>query len=87
MLISELADMLARNVDRPVIDQTALTARYLISLAWQRDDLPSPPTPDGSDLPNIFSALQEQLGLKLEAKKGRVTVLVIDHIDKKPVEN
>jgi uncharacterized protein (TIGR03435 family) len=87
MLLSELADMLARNVDRPVIDQTALTARYLISLAWQRDDLPSPPTPDGSDLPNIFSALQEQLGLKLEAKKGRVTVLVIDHIDKKPVEN
>jgi uncharacterized protein (TIGR03435 family) len=53
----------------------------VLSLAWQRDDLPAPPL-DGSNLPNIFSALQEQLGLKLEAKKGTVTVLVIDHIEK-----
>jgi uncharacterized protein (TIGR03435 family) len=87
MLMSEFADMLARNLDRPVIDETALAARYLISLAWQRDDLPSPPTPDGSGLPNIFSAVQEQLGLKLEAKRGNVTILVIDHLDKTPVEN
>jgi uncharacterized protein (TIGR03435 family) len=87
MLMSEFADFLARNVDRPVIDETALTARYWISLAWERDDLPSPPALDGANLPNIFSAVQEQLGLKLEAKTGKVAMLVIDHLDKTPVEN
>lgn len=87
MLMSELSDMLARNVDRPVIDQTSLTARYLISLAWQRDDLPSPPKSEGSDLPSIFAALQEQLGLKLEARKASVKVLVIDQIERTPEEN
>jgi uncharacterized protein (TIGR03435 family) len=49
--------------------------------------MPSALNPDGPELPSIFFALQEQLGLKLEAKNGSVEMLVIDHIDKKPVEN
>jgi uncharacterized protein (TIGR03435 family) len=43
--------------------------------------------PDGEPPPSIFNALQEQLGLKLEARKGPVDLLVIDHVEKKPAEN
>jgi uncharacterized protein (TIGR03435 family) len=58
MPLSQLADMLARNVERPVIDQTGLTGRYLITLAWQRDDMPSAPTPEGPGLPSLVSSLR-----------------------------
>ena len=43
--------------------------------------------PDGDAAPSIFNALQEQLGLKLEARKGPVDLLVIDHVEKTPTEN
>jgi uncharacterized protein (TIGR03435 family) len=48
---------------------------------------PAASTPDGQSGPSIFAALQEQLGLKLEAKKGPVDLLVIDHLEKVPTEN
>lgn len=49
---------------------------------------PVPPSSPGGDLaPGIFDALQEQLGLRLEAKKGPVDLLVIDHVEKKPTQN
>jgi uncharacterized protein (TIGR03435 family) len=77
--------MLARVVNRPVIDRTGLgTTLYDWALEWTPDQ-PSPAaagtTP--SDLPtSIFSALQEQLGLTLESAKGPVDVLVVDRIEK-----
>ena len=43
--------------------------------------------PDGDPPPSIFNVLQTQLGLKLEAKKGPVDLLVIDHVEKTPTEN
>ena len=49
--------------------------------------MPAASTPDGQSSPNLFSALQEQLGLKLEQRKGPVDLLVIDHLEKAPVEN
>jgi uncharacterized protein (TIGR03435 family) len=49
--------------------------------------LPAASAPDGQSSPNLFSALQEQLGLKLEQRKGPVDLLVIDHLEKAPVEN
>lgn len=61
--------------------------------------LPPPPPPGGgdlggpraatdpSDVPNLFTAVQEQLGLKLEKKKGPVDTIVIDHLEKTPTEN
>jgi uncharacterized protein (TIGR03435 family) len=43
--------------------------------------------PEGDAPPSIFNALQEQLGLKLESRKGPVELLVIDHVEKTPTEN
>jgi uncharacterized protein (TIGR03435 family) len=51
------------------------------------EGMPAASTPDGQSAPNLFAALQEQLGLKLEQRKGPVDLLVIDHLEKAPVEN
>ncbi len=49
--------------------------------------MPAASTPDAQSNPNLFTALQEQLGLKLEQRKGPVDLLVIDHLEKAPIEN
>jgi uncharacterized protein (TIGR03435 family) len=73
-----LAEQLATDLGRPVIDQTKILGRYDIDLHWSPDELS--PTSDISG-PSIFTAIQEQLGLKLESQKGPVQVLVIDHVE------
>jgi uncharacterized protein (TIGR03435 family) len=80
-----LASLLADQVERKVIDKTGLSGGYDLSLKWQRDDAPKGNN-GAEDLPDIFTAVQEQLGLKLEADKGPVDTLVIDHIEV-PTEN
>ncbi|HXP87207.1 MAG TPA: TIGR03435 family protein [Bryobacteraceae bacterium] len=86
-----LANTLSQQLGRPVIDKTGLTATYDFSLTYTPEpgqgggfgppgpDAPPPPDPNG---PSIFTALQEQLGLRLESAKGPVDVLVIDHAEK-----
>ena len=77
--MTDLADKLTRpfsGLDTPVIDATGLEGAFDFTLTW---------APDG--MPSIFDALQEQLGLKLEAGKSNVEVLVIDHAERVPVEN
>lgn len=88
--------MLESNVDRPILDRTGLTGRFDIHLEFARDNAMSgpirlngadgpglPPSPaDTTTGPSIFTALREQLGLKLSADKGPVDVLVIDHVEK-----
>ncbi|RRA47900.1 TIGR03435 family protein [Acidipila sp. EB88] len=61
---------------RPVLDKTALPGRFSFSLHWASDH--DPTQPNG---PTLFTAVQEQLGLKLMPSKGAVTVLVVDHAD------
>jgi uncharacterized protein (TIGR03435 family) len=80
--MSELARVLAIPLSRPVIDRTALTGAYDIRLQFTDNAASATPLP--ADAPNsvIFTALQEQLGLKLESTKGPVDILVIDHIDR-----
>ena len=64
--------------DRPIVDQTQLAGRYDIRLRYTSDEAHA----TGSDvLPSIFTAIQEQLGLKLEPVKAPVEVFVIDHIE------
>lgn len=89
-LISGLARLIP-DVDRPVIDETGLTGTFDIDLTWLPDHLPlsnadgiTPPTPVppiDSNAPSLFTALREQLGLKLVSKKGVVNVLVIDKVE------
>jgi uncharacterized protein (TIGR03435 family) len=64
-------------VGKPIVDQTGLPGRYNFTLTWTRDDDPQQ-APDAP--PGLFTAIQEQLGLKLEAKKGPADVIVIDHV-------
>ena len=79
-------------LDRPVLDQTGLTGRYDFGLLW-RPEVPlggagnNPPPPSDSDgLPDIYTAIQQQLGLRLEATKTLTEVIVVDHVEK-PSEN
>ncbi len=78
-------------MDKPVVDETGLTGRYDFTLNWQPDQsqfasfgahIPPPNPDDPNQLPSLFTALQEQLGLKMEVAKAKVDVMVIDHIDK-----
>lgn len=64
--------------DRPVMDKTGLTGRFDFDLTW------APPATGGdlANAPDLFTAVQEQLGLKLEPQKGPVEVMVIDHAEK-----
>lgn len=89
MGMSELARNLSGQVQRVVIDRTGLTGRYDFDLTFTPDQIPQGPPPPGVpaptfDLngPSIFTALQEQLGLKLESTRGPVEVLVIDSVSR-----
>ena len=81
------ARRLAVVVGRTVVDRTGLTGKYDFKLQWTPDTSqamrsPDEPPADHASGPSIFSAIQEQLGLRLEASKGPVEILVIDHIEK-----
>lgn len=76
-----LASLLSRSVGHPVLDKTAITGTYDLDLHF------APATTTESTLPSIFTAVQEQLGLKLEPQKVPADFLVIDHVEKVPTEN
>ncbi len=92
--IKDLAMLLAQQIGRPGVDRTGLEGKYDFNLEWTPDESlraagplgdgpPRDAAPVGdSSGPSIFTALQEQLGLKLESEKGPVEILVIDHIEK-----
>jgi uncharacterized protein (TIGR03435 family) len=89
----QFASFLMNEVQRPVFDKTGLAGYYAFMLDWTRDhaiQIPGLPadadTAADSGGPSIFTALQEQLGLKLESQKAPIDVLVIDHAER-PSEN
>jgi uncharacterized protein (TIGR03435 family) len=79
--VAVLADQLARVVGRPVVDRTAIAGQFDVKLQWAADDRPAAASDAGEAGPSIFTAVQEQLGLKLEPAKAPVPVLVIDHVE------
>jgi len=81
-----LVQMLSGQLGAPVQDDTGLTGRYDFTPSWLAQPPGTLPDNDAAG-PSIFSALQEQLGLKLTARKGPVGIIVIDRADKLPVEN
>jgi len=98
--LESLARLLSQHLGREVLDQTGLKGNYDFTLKWTPEQSPpamaigpeggkpgtdNAPPPESSG-PSIFTAIQEQLGLKLESTKGPVEILVIDHIER-PSEN
>jgi bla regulator protein blaR1 len=97
--IEHLARLLSQQLSRTVLNETGLTGNYDFTLQWAPDERAGPmpgahegdgarpedASPDSSR-PSIFTAVQEQLGLKLEARKVPVEMLVIDHVEP-PSEN
>jgi uncharacterized protein (TIGR03435 family) len=84
---SEIGGGLTWFLGRTVVDKTNLSGKYDVALRWTPESVAmrSAPTSD-QDAPTIFTAIQEQLGLKLQPAKGPVQVLVIDHVEK-PSDN
>ena len=85
--IQQFASVLQRAIlDRPVVDNTMLTGRYDFDLEWTPDEsqfggqLPLGPPDSGK--PSLFTALQQRLGLKIEATRGMIETLMIDGLDK-----
>jgi uncharacterized protein (TIGR03435 family) len=77
MPLHSLPSMLARELDRPVVDKTGLTGNYDFALKF------TPAAAAGSDSedPSIFTAIQEQLGLRLEPARAPIDVLIVDHVE------
>jgi uncharacterized protein (TIGR03435 family) len=85
--LEAFAKFLATPAQRPVIDRTGLTGLFDIELELTAELGPPPPPPgeadrvDRSFAPSIFTALQEQLGLKLDSRRGPIDVIVIDRVE------
>ena len=93
--MTALAELLTQQLDRSVVDKTGLTGIYDFKLQWTPDESqgamfkgpePGPQTPTSasspdSSGPSVFTAIQEQWGLKLEPTKAPVNTLVIDGVD------
>jgi uncharacterized protein (TIGR03435 family) len=93
--MAQFASAISGNVQRIVTDKTGLTGYYDITITYTPtpDQMPQGPPPPGVELPpidpngpSLFTAIQEQLGLKLENQRGPVDVVVIDSIEQ-PAEN
>jgi uncharacterized protein (TIGR03435 family) len=91
--LDEFARLLSRFLDRPVLDRTSVAGVFNVHLVFAPDDVTPrlfAAFPENADdpptAPGIFTAMQEQLGLKLEPSKGGVELLVIDSVDR-PTEN
>ena len=85
-----LASRLAGMTQRWVNDETGLKGKYDVAMRWvMGSGPPEVGADDSSDAggPGLFEALQSQLGLKLESKKGLAELLVVDHCERMPAEN
>jgi uncharacterized protein (TIGR03435 family) len=79
------------KLDRPIVDKTGIVGRYDFTLDWTPDDSQfggkaTSPADGSAPPPSLYTAVQEQLGLRLDATKAVAEVLVIDHVER-PSEN
>jgi len=77
LTMAQVVFVLNRFVDRPVVDRTGLDGRYALNLKFSGTD----PLAGADGLPSLFTALREQLGLRLEPQSDSVDALVIDHVE------
>jgi uncharacterized protein (TIGR03435 family) len=100
LTMAEIVKTLAGQVGRPVVDATGLKGKFDIDIYWAKEPMSRsvaanasdgvPPGPVADDIdngPSIVRAVQDQLGLKLDSKKGLVDIVVVDHVEKVPAEN
>jgi uncharacterized protein (TIGR03435 family) len=95
--MSDVALMLSSYLDRPVVDRTGIEGLFDVKLQWNPfaarpqpvDDAPSRggpsregPRPDLASLPNVFDAVEQQIGMRLESRKLPVEVYVIEHVER-----
>lgn len=79
MSMADFSLLLKFFLDRPVVDRTGLTGRYDFRLQWTFDETQAPG--GGNSAPGVFTAIVEQLGLKLEQVKAPTDVLVVDKVE------
>jgi uncharacterized protein (TIGR03435 family) len=87
MTMSNLASLMQRAIlDRPVVDKTGLPGRYDFDLEWAPDETQFggevPPAPADAPSPPLFTAMQQQLGLRLVAARGPIDALVVDRVER-----
>jgi uncharacterized protein (TIGR03435 family) len=92
MSMAHFAERLSRVADRPVVDATGVAGAFDFELKWTPDSSRAKPAENSgaqlADLPpSVFTAIEEQLGLKLEPRKAPVEILIVDHAEKVPTEN
>jgi uncharacterized protein (TIGR03435 family) len=85
--MDDFVAMLQRaTLDRPTVNKTGLTGKYDFDLEWAQDESQYggqvPAAPDDTQSPPLFTAVQEQLGLKLVATRGMVSAMVVDEVEK-----
>jgi len=87
--LAQLTQVLSQITQRNVVDRTGLEGNFEFEVTFTPERMPQGPPPPGAQLPSIdpngpsiFTALQEQLGLKLESERAPVEVLVIDHVER-----
>jgi uncharacterized protein (TIGR03435 family) len=90
--MDQLASTIAEYLKCSVVDQTGLTGRYDFTLAFESDPLETaertlPAAASENSGPTIFAAVQEQLGLRLEPKRGPVEMVIVDRVDRVPTQN
>ncbi|HWE50560.1 MAG TPA: TIGR03435 family protein [Bryobacteraceae bacterium] len=80
--LSQLTESLGKALRAPVLDKSGLEGRFDFVLEWSPDPLGLPADAPTPEFPPIFTAVEEQLGLKLMAQKGTKEVLIIDHVER-----
>jgi uncharacterized protein (TIGR03435 family) len=90
--MDKLANLLSRMTGQPVVNETGLTGVFTFTLEWTPDETQRSEGSREAEThnvggPSLFSALQEQLGLKLEGKKAPAEVLIVDRVERTPTEN
>jgi uncharacterized protein (TIGR03435 family) len=78
--MDDFAESMEFEVDKPVVNQTGLEGKYDFTLRWTYDEGRVGADPNAP--PGLFTAVQEQLGLKFDSVKAPAKVLVIDHVEK-----
>ncbi len=87
MTMEQLAKTCSGQLGKPVKDATGLMRQYEVRLFWVSDSEAAQPAASEPGGPTLMQALQNQLGLRLEAKRGHVEFLVVDHMEKLPTGN